>query len=113
LWLASELIRGLRFLNEPHRSDWARTIDRIADDLGEPGDLELRQWTGSTWHTVTRFPRDEFRRSAGIVARTIGFAAMDALENRSLADINTWTSIDDQLAYAGAVELLAGRSITL
>ncbi len=65
------------------------------------------------WTTVTSFPRDEFQRSTRVVARAIAFEKMASLENRSLADINTWTAIDEALADSAAQDLAAGRPVDM
>src|SRR5919109_1823902 len=91
--LAADVVRELPDLDAKIAKAWADLLEGIVDKFGDKTNkFTLYTQKLGEVHTDDKMPYNEMREIVRIVADTIAFTPLEALEGHQLSEINTWTN---------------------
>jgi hypothetical protein len=113
--LAADVVRDIPDLDAEVANAWADALESIVERyVTDKDDFRLYSLTQSGkvhWDAI--MPYDGMRETVKIVAKTIAFKPLDALEGHFLSEINTWANSDEELALRIVDDLLNEREPSL
>jgi hypothetical protein len=94
--LAADVVRELPDLDSKIARACADLLERIVDKFKDKtNNFTLYTQTLAEAHTDDKMPYKEMRKIVQIVADTVAFTPLKALEGHQLSEINTWTNEDE------------------
>jgi hypothetical protein len=107
--LAADVIRNIPQLDYAQSKKWADSLESLVDKyLFDKDHFELYVRTGNDpeRQIVATIPYKEMSETVKIVAKTVAFRPLDALDGHTFDEINTWSTSDEILVQRIANEFL-------
>ena len=114
IFLAADVIRGIKELDVKVAAEYADTLESIVDNyITSKDDFGLFSNTFGGVHWDVLMPYEGMRETVNVVAETIAFTNLETLENHHLSEINTWANQDEILTQRIMEELIDGKEPSL